>query len=103
MRGGRERSCFIGSGFVVEVVTLGRRVEGALCTPPFVMVEGASLGRRVELDLCGPPIVVVGLLVFTRVGGGPIEAWLVMLPVALGGRTVVDEVRVGGLGSRVGD
>jgi hypothetical protein len=62
------------------------------------VIVGGGFGRRPENDLCNPP--VVGLLIFARVGGGRIEELLVTLPVALGG---LEMVRVGGLGSRLGD
>lgn len=70
--------------------------------------SGAAGGfaRRFEVDLCRPP-AEVGLLIFARGGGGRIEALLAMLPVALGGRDVVDillALRVGGFtGNRLGD
>jgi hypothetical protein len=64
-------------------------------------VGGTGFGRRPEVDLCKPP--VVGLLMFARGGGGGrIEALLITLPVELGGREMV-VLRVGGLGSRLGD
>lgn len=65
-------------------------------------VGGTGFGRRPEVDLCKPP--VVGLLMFAREGGGGgrIEALLITLPVELGGREMV-VLRVGGLGSRLGD
>ena len=64
---------------------------------------GKRLGLRFEEDLCSPPVVVLPPL--ARRGGGRIEALLVMLPVALGGRDVVivDVLRVGLVGSRLGD
>lgn len=70
--------------------------------------SGAAGGfaRRFDVGLCNPP-VELGLLIFARGGGGRIEALLEMLPVALGGRDVVDmllALRVGGFtGNRLGD
>lgn len=82
--GGLDRSFFTGSG------------SGA----------AGGFARRFEADRCSPP-VEVGLLIFARGGGGRIEALLEMLPVALGGRDVVDillALRVGGFtGKRLGD
>lgn len=77
--GGLDRSFFTGSDSVV----------------------GGGFGRRPEDDLCNPP--VVGLLMFAREGGGRIEELLITLALALGGRETVDILRVGGLGSRLGD
>jgi len=68
----------------------------------FESVVGAGLGRRPEDDLCNPP--VVGLLIFAREEVGRVAALLITLPVALGGREIVDVLRVGGLiGRRLGD
>ncbi len=79
MRGGLDRSFFTGSESLV-----------------------GGLGRRPEDDLCNP--LVVGLLMFALEGGARVEALLITLPVALGGRETVDVLRVGGLtGSRLGD
>jgi len=74
--GGLERSFFAGSDSVV----------------------GGGFGRRPEDDLCNAP--ATGLPIFARAGGGRIEELLMTLPVALGGLEIV---RVGGLGSRLGD
>ena len=74
--GGLDRSFFAGS----ESVVVG------------------GFGRRPEDDLCNPP--ATGLPMFARAGGGRIEELLITLPVALGG---LEMVRVGGLGSRLGD
>lgn len=63
-------------------------------------VTGGGFGWR-PVGLCNPP--VVGLLMFARDGGGRIEALLIALPVALGGRDRVETLRGGGLGSRLGD
>lgn len=68
--GGLDRSFFTGSVSACEMTEV-------------------VLGRLFELDLCNPP-VVVGLLVFALGGGGRIEPLLVVLPVALGGRPIVD-------------
>lgn len=78
--GGLDRSFLTGSGSTWEEV----------------------LGRRFELDLCSPP-VVVGLLIFTLGGGGRIDPLLVVLPVALGGRAVVEVLRVTRVGGFTGN
>jgi hypothetical protein len=63
---------------------------------------GGGLGWRPEDDLCNP--LVVGLLMFAREAGGRVEALLITLPAALGGRETVDELREGGFtGSLLGD
>ena len=82
MRGGRERSCLMGS-----VVVLVLEVE---------------LELRVEDDLCKLP--VVGLLILAREGGGRMEAaLLITLPVALGGLEDTAARVEGFTGSRLGD
>lgn len=78
--GGRERSFLTGSISACEDV----------------------LGRRLELDLCNP-LVIVGLLVFAFGGGGRMDPLLVVLPVALGGRPVVEVLRVMRVGGFTGN
>jgi hypothetical protein len=111
VNGGRERSCFTGSVFVLGWVfedVLPRRVDVDLCSVLVIEDCDASLGLRVEVERCNPPTAVVFSFAdgfeIGRDEGGRMLLSLPILPLELGGRVCVVVVeRVGGLmGNRLG-